>query len=129
MSLACKIYNITKQSPLSVTLEAGTLALPQFLKYFSIAGQSGLDGSDEEEEDCLTIPIDIGKDLCFHSNFICPIAKEPTTADNPPMALDCGHVISAFALKKLLNQSKTRHKCPYCPSQISLKGSTKLHFE
>lgn len=47
-------------------------------------------------KDCEELPVatDLGKDFQFHSIFVCPVTKEINTPDNPPMLLNCGHVIS-----------------------------------
>jgi len=37
----------------------------------------------------------------YHSIFACLVSKEQSTEHNPPMMLDCGHVISKDSLSKL----------------------------
>ena len=37
----------------------------------------------------------------FHSVFTCPVSKEQSTDENPPMMLLCGHVICKEPLNRL----------------------------
>jgi hypothetical protein len=37
----------------------------------------------------------------YHSIFACPVSKEQSTAQNPPMLLPCGHVIARESLMRL----------------------------
>jgi hypothetical protein len=64
-------------------------------------------------KDELPIEIEVGQEHRYHSVFACPILRQQTTDQNPPMKLVCGHVISKDALNKLSIQNKL--KCPYCP--------------
>jgi len=52
------------------------------------------------------IEIDLGKQSRYHSVFACPILRQQSTENNPPMKLVCGHVISRDALNKLANANK-----------------------
>lgn len=49
------------------------------------------------------IEIELEPDNRFHSIFACPILRQQSSEDNPPMKLLCGHVISRDALNKLSN--------------------------
>lgn len=53
-----------------------------------------VDNQKVKETDEFPIPIDLGRDFQFHSVFVCPVTKEISTEDNPPMLLKCNHVIS-----------------------------------
>lgn len=37
----------------------------------------------------------------YHSIFACPVSKEQSTEQNPPMMMGCGHVITRDSLQKL----------------------------
>lgn len=54
----------------------------------------------------IQIEIDLGKQNRYHSVFACPILRQQSTENNPPMKLVCGHVISRDALNKLTNANK-----------------------
>ena len=37
----------------------------------------------------------------YHSVFACPVSKEQASESNPPMMMDCGHVVNKDSLEKL----------------------------
>lgn len=49
------------------------------------------------------IEIDLDAEYRYHSIFACPILRQTSSEENPPMRLVCGHVISRDALNKLCN--------------------------
>lgn len=49
------------------------------------------------------IEIDLDPEYRYHSIFACPILRQQSSEENPPMKLTCGHVISKDALNKLSN--------------------------
>ena len=78
-------------------------------------------------KDELPIEIDVGQEHRYHSVFACPILRQQTTDQNPPMKLVCGHVISKDALNKL--STHNRLKCPYCPlGEMTLSSSSTIVF-
>ena len=55
--------------------------------------------------------------------------QEPATADNPPMLLPCGHVLSHGSVTKLARGSRNvRFKCPYCPLETTAGMAKALHL-
>lgn len=76
--------------------------------------------------------------------FACPILRQQSTENNPPMRLICGHVISRDALNKLCSGNKyviiycncidsllfyvCRMKCPYCPMEQSPADAKLIYF-
>ena len=41
----------------------------------------------------------------YHSIFACPVSKDQSTEQNPPMMMSCGHVVSKDSLQKLSKTS------------------------
>jgi len=64
------------------------LALPQILKAEKIFKSK----TDIIKE--LPYEIHLPNQLKYHSIFVCPVLKEISTVENPPMLLTCGHVVS-----------------------------------
>ncbi|XP_055692624.1 E3 ubiquitin-protein ligase RMND5A [Lutzomyia longipalpis] len=122
---ACSVLGINKDSPLSVVVNAGCTALPALLnlKQVMLSRQvMGIwNGRDE-----LPIEIDLDPDNRYHSIFACPILRQQSSEDNPPMKLICGHVISRDALNKL--SSGPILKCPYCPMEQSPQDARLISF-
>eukprot|EP00457_Paulinella_chromatophora_P009265 gb/GEZN01009327.1/.p1 GENE.gb/GEZN01009327.1/~~gb/GEZN01009327.1/.p1 ORF type:complete len:205 (+),score=20.78 gb/GEZN01009327.1/:684-1298(+) len=115
-------------SPLFTTLLASDLVLPTRLQVASLiqekkllAAESSSSSSKmtdiEAEGDESVFGIDLGPAFQFHSCIVCPIRKDQTTSDNPPILLKCGHVISQDAMLHILTQVRSeRFKCPTCPT-------------
>jgi len=122
---ACSILGISKDSSLSVVTNTGCTALPALLnlKEVMISRQvTGIwNGRDE-----LPIEIELDPDHRYHSIFACPILRQQSSEDNPPMKLVCGHVISRDALNKLCNGPTM--KCPYCPVDQSPNDAKLIYF-
>lgn len=130
-----------RESPLQACVDAGALALPQLLKLSTV-----LQGKYAEAWEAGSVPLDLrdevpgggpggggpgggSKGWLHHSVFCCPISKEETSADNPPMLLPCGHVLSLGSIAKLGRGSRSvRFKCPYCPSESTSAMATVLHL-
>lgn len=122
---ACALLGLSVESPLSVTLNAGCIALPALLNIKQVMIQ-GRVGSVWNSKDELPVEIDLGRKCQFHSIFACPILKQQSSDVNPPMRLVCGHVISRDALQKLTNGAKV--KCPYCPIEHNPNEARQIHF-
>ena len=127
--LFTKEYLLRLRRPASSSLEtlvdAGTLALPKLAKLASVLkdkyARICLEG------DTLPLEIDLGPRFARHSVFTCPISKEAGTPDNPPMLLQCGHVLGLVSITKLARGSRSaRFKCPYCPVESSMDHAKAL---
>ncbi|KAF9889936.1 hypothetical protein FE257_006810 [Aspergillus nanangensis] len=117
----CSLLGLSADSPLYVAATAGAIALPTLLKLQSIMKAKRTEWTSENE---LPVEIPLPPSYLFHSIFVCPVSKEQTTDDNPPMMMPCGHVIAEESLKRLCKGS--RFKCPYCPSESHPREARKV---
>ncbi|KAG5332882.1 RMD5A protein, partial [Acromyrmex heyeri] len=128
---ACTLLGLSVDSPLSVCINAGCTALPALLNIKQVMQQRQVTGIWNGKDE-LPIEIDLGKQSRYHSVFACPILRQQSTENNPPMKLVCGHVISRDALNKLANANKnqfiSRLKCPYCPAEQNPEDARLIYF-
>ncbi|GAB1192071.1 hypothetical protein APSETT444_001255 [Aspergillus pseudonomiae] len=117
----CSLLGLSADSPLYVAATAGAIALPTLLKLQTIMKAKRTEWTTENE---LPVEIPLPPSYLFHSIFVCPVSKEQTTDDNPPMMMPCGHVIAEESLKRLCKGS--RFKCPYCPSESHPREAKKV---
>lgn len=122
---ACALLGLSVESPLSVSIGAGCVALPALLNIKQVMQQKQVT-SVWNSKDELPIEIDLSRKCHFHSIFACPILRQQSSENNPPMRLICGHVISRDALNKLSNGTKL--KCPYCPMEQNPNDARLVHF-
>ena len=119
----CKTVGHSSVSPLRVVVNAGALALQALLKLTTIMSTAGLSDGDE-----LPVEIPLGPQYVFHSIFTCPVSKEQCTAENPPMRLQCGHVLCKQSIQKLARGGARPFKCPYCPTECLEAKCQQIHF-
>jgi len=122
------LLGLPPKSALSSCVEAGVLALPKLHKLSTVLGSkySELWRTSRQLPIELPAPPDA---VQHHSVFSCPVSKECTGPDNPPMLLPCGHVLSLGAIVKLARGSRTvRFKCPYCPVESTTAMAKALHL-
>lgn len=122
---ACGILGITKDSPLTVVTNTGCTALPALLSLKQVMMTRQVFGIWNGRDE-LPIEIDLDAEHRYHSIFACPILRQQSSEDNPPMKLVCGHVISRDALDKLCNGPTL--KCPYCPVDQSPNDAKLIYF-
>ena len=79
----------TEDSPLAVTVDCGTAALPTLVKMNAILTAKGQSWQRLEQ---LPLEVDLPQRFAFHSVFACPVARDQSSPDNPPMILPCGCV-------------------------------------
>ena len=135
----CSLLGLSAESPLYIAATAGAIALPTLLKLQTIMKEKRTEWTTQHELPVRTLShsTNVGKiaDLPqveiplppayhFHSIFVCPVSKEQTTDENPPMMMPCGHVVAQESLARLSKGS--RFKCPYCPSESRPEDSKKL---
>uniref|UniRef100_A0A7S1C6P1 RING-Gid-type domain-containing protein n=1 Tax=Bicosoecida sp. CB-2014 TaxID=1486930 RepID=A0A7S1C6P1_9STRA len=108
----CLLHGLPESSPLETSLRAGLMGLPALLKLSSVLKMTG--GSLESLTE-VPVEVPLPESLQFHSVFACPVSREQTQPDNPPMLLACGHVVGKDALERLSASRGGRFKCPTCP--------------
>lgn len=119
----CSLLGQSYESPLRTTVSAGSQALPTLLKMATV-----LTSKKQEWQLLKQLPVEIelGREFQFHSIFACPVSKDQSTAENPPMLMPCGHVLCKQSLQKL---AKSRSfKCPYCPTELNMNQCKPIFF-
>ncbi|KAL6245869.1 hypothetical protein RBB50_007022 [Rhinocladiella similis] len=117
----CSLLELSADSPLYVAATAGAIALPTLMKLQTIQKQKRTEWTSQNE---LPVETPLPPSYRFHSIFVCPVSKEQTTDQNPPMMLPCSHVIAQESLQKLSKGSKL--KCPYCPIESHPKEALRV---
>ncbi|KUL86261.1 hypothetical protein ZTR_08363 [Talaromyces verruculosus] len=119
----CSLLGLSADSPLYIAATAGAIALPTLLKLQTIMKAKRTEWTTQDE---LPVEIPLPPSYLFHSIFVCPVSKEQTTDQNPPMMMPCGHVIAQESLQRISKGNK--FKCPYCPSESHPKNARKVIF-
>ncbi|KAL2270841.1 hypothetical protein VTJ83DRAFT_212 [Remersonia thermophila] len=117
----CSLLGLSAESPLYLAVTAGALALPRQIKYMQATRAKGTEWTTKQE---LPFETPLPESMLFHSIFVCPVSKEQTTEDNPPMVIPCGHMLARETLQKLCKGN--RFKCPYCPSEGQMKDARRV---
>lgn len=117
----CSLLGLSAESPLYLAVTAGALALPRLMKYMLATRSKGTEWTTAQE---LPFETPLPESMLFHSIFVCPVSKEQTTEDNPPMVIPCGHMLARETLQKLCKGN--RFKCPYCPSEGLMKDARRV---
>ncbi|CAJ0927148.1 21118_t:CDS:2 [Entrophospora sp. SA101] len=93
------LHGMSYESPLFISVTVGAQALPTIIKMATIMKEKKNEWSQQDELPVNTFPL--MDDMRYHSIFACPVSKEQSTEDNPPMMMPCGHVICKESLTKL----------------------------
>ncbi|ORY55498.1 CTLH/CRA C-terminal to lish motif domain-containing protein [Pseudomassariella vexata] len=117
----CSLLGLSAESPLYIAATAGTIALPQLMRFLNKVKGKNTEWTTEQE---LAFETPLPKSMIYHSIFVCPVSKEQTTDANPPMMLPCGHVLARESLQRMTKNG--RFKCPYCPNEGSAKDSKEI---
>ncbi|KAJ1946573.1 hypothetical protein GGF37_001086 [Kickxella alabastrina] len=127
----CAVRGLASVSPLGVSVDAGASALPVVCKVQGLMRDRRVEWSQQNE---LAVEVPLPDAMRFHSVFACPVSKEQTSPENPPMAMPCGHVVCRASLEKLSRGLRPgtvasgRFKCPYCPAMSTMAEAKKVHF-
>ncbi|KAF2017525.1 hypothetical protein BU24DRAFT_367445 [Aaosphaeria arxii CBS 175.79] len=119
----CSLLGLSSDSPLYIATTAGAIALPTLLKLQNIMKEKRTEWTTQNE---LPVEIPLPPSYHFHSIFVCPVSKEQSTDENPPMMMPCGHVIAQESLEKI--SKGTRFKCPYCPNESHSRDAKKVYL-
>ncbi|KAL8637581.1 MAG: hypothetical protein Q9228_005157 [Teloschistes exilis] len=119
----CSLLGLSADSPLYIAATAGAIALPHFSKLEVIMKAKGTEWTTEHE---IPVEVPLPPSYRFHSIFVCPVSKEQTTDQNPPMMMPCGHVVAQESLLRLSKNS--RFKCPYCPNESHPRDAMELYM-
>jgi len=117
----CALLDLSADSPLYIAATAGAIALPPILKVQSIMKTKRAEWTSQGE---LQVETPLPATYQYHSIFVCPVSKEQSTDQNPPMMMPCGHVVCQDSLTRLSKGSK--FKCPYCPTESSPAQATRI---
>ncbi|KAH7319999.1 CTLH/CRA C-terminal to lish motif domain-containing protein [Stachybotrys elegans] len=117
----CSLLGLSAESPLYVAVTAGSIALPRLIKYTTYTREKRTEWTTENE---LAFETPLPSSMIYHPIFVCPVSKEQTTEQNPPMMLTCGHAICRDSLHNIAKNS--RYKCPYCPTEGHVKDAVKI---
>ncbi|GFR45069.1 hypothetical protein Agub_g6443 [Astrephomene gubernaculifera] len=125
--LACSLMGQASESPLSTVVAAGAVALPALLKLAAVMERNAQDLRAVEQ---LPVEIELGPRFVFRSIFACPVSRDASGPDNPPLLLPCGHVLCEQSVAKLAAKSRVGRpfKCPYCPMEARQEGLRRLTF-
>ncbi|KAL0071452.1 hypothetical protein AAF712_001309 [Marasmius tenuissimus] len=95
----CASLGMSRQVPLRVVGDiGGGGALAKIEKGRRVMRERKSEWSQRDE---LPIEIPLPPENRYHSIFTCPVSKEQSTEQNPPMMMTCGHVIAKDSLYKL----------------------------
>ncbi|KAG5979755.1 hypothetical protein E4U55_004801 [Claviceps digitariae] len=118
----CSLLGLSAESPLYVAVTAGAIALPRLIKYTTYMKEKKTEWTTENE---LAFETPLPTSMIYHPIFVCPVSKEQTTEQNPPMMLPCGHVLCRDSLHNIAAKG-SRYKCPYCPTEGHLRDAIKI---
>ncbi|GAA6006841.1 hypothetical protein JCM10207_009112 [Rhodosporidiobolus poonsookiae] len=116
---------LPQDSPLAVVTDVGgNGALAKIMKVRQVMKEKKTEWTAVGE---LPVEIPLPVRYRYHSVFACPVSKEQSTAQNPPMLLPCGHVIARESAVRLARGTPTL-KCPYCPIVSHFSACVRVHF-
>lgn len=121
----CSLIGVSSKNSLSVTIEAGGQGLPTLLKLANIMAVKKQEWAAMKQ---LPVAVELGREFQFHSVFVCPVSRDQSSDENPPMLLPCGHVLCNQSISKLSKNNTRMFKCPYCPFEAWVAQCRQLCF-
>ncbi|CAI0448718.1 unnamed protein product [Linum tenue] len=119
------VYMKEFQDPLCVTIAAGIEGLPTLLKLANVMSAKKQEWQALKQ---LPVPVDLPEEFQFHSIFVCPVSRDQSSEENPPMLMPCMHVLCKQSIMKLSKSSSRSFKCPNCPAEASFEQCKQLFF-
>ncbi|KAG1877625.1 hypothetical protein DFJ58DRAFT_712341 [Suillus subalutaceus] len=108
----CTNLGMSRQVPLRVIGDiGGGGALARIEKARTVMKERKSEWSQTDE---LPVP----PENRYHSIFACPVSKEQSTEQNPPMMMTCG----------TRHNEGNRVKCPYCPTESTQANALRVVF-
>ena len=120
----CSAMGLCADAPLCTAVTAGTVAMPALTRLQKLLSE-GL-GSWSSTRNEQPIEIDLPESFRFHPIIVCPVSKDQTTSENPPMMLPCGHVLARNSLERI--SSGAKFKCPYCPRDSHPRDARRMYL-
>eukprot|EP01098_Paradermamoeba_levis_P007768 TRINITY_DN3234_c0_g1_i1.p2 TRINITY_DN3234_c0_g1~~TRINITY_DN3234_c0_g1_i1.p2 ORF type:complete len:179 (+),score=47.81 TRINITY_DN3234_c0_g1_i1:260-796(+) len=120
-STHAKLSAISQESLLFVCTTVGSLALPTLIKLATVMKMK----SDKDEwntQKQLPVEIPVPKEHQYHSIFTCPVSREQSTKENPPVLLPCGHVICKNSMMRLIKLSRFKLKFKHSNHKSKIKN-------
>lgn len=124
----CYVINKPQESPLLVSVSAGSFVLPTLLKYSKVAAMGRSTSSFAQGIDHLPVELPLPDEFAFHSTFTCPVSKESNNESDPALMLPCGHCLNKTSVLKLAKGTARNFKCPYCPGEAVFSDCKELHL-
>ncbi|KAL1213437.1 RMD5-like protein [Cardamine amara subsp. amara] len=121
----CNILGEPSECPLSVTIEAGSLALPPLFKFLNVLVKNRKDWQTMEH---LPVHVPLPEEFQYHTVFVCPVSRELSSEANPAMRLCCGHVLCKLSINRMSKNGTKTFKCPNCPTDIDASQCKQLYF-
>ncbi|CAN0920987.1 Protein RMD5 homolog [Linum grandiflorum] len=112
-----KLVGHCYRDPLAAAIAAGIEGLPTLLKLANVMSAKNREWQELKQ---LPVPVELSKDFQFHSIFVCPVSREQSSDENPPMMMPCLHVLCKKSIMKLSKSSSRPFKCPYCPAEATV---------
>ncbi len=124
----CAVMGVSEESGLMMASVVGASAVPAIRKMENVLKTAKTELSHWNQNE-LAVEVALPSFARYHSIFACPVSKQQSTFDNPPMMLPCGHVICKETVMKLAKGNiQLKFKCPYCPTESAPSQAIKVTF-